>query len=53
MRLTVMLLLLGANALAAPKLTWDYEGYSKLPEAAAEARRTKKRLLVGLAGSGT
>ena len=48
--------LLGTAGLAAPaprKLTWKYEGYSKLPEAAAEAHRTRRRLLVGLSGSGT
>ena len=47
--------LLGSGVLAAPprSLTWKYEGYSQLPAAAAEAHRTRSRLLVGLSGSGT
>ncbi len=46
---------LGAVSSAAPsrKLTWKFEGYSQLPAAAAEAHRTRRRLLVGLSGSGT
>jgi hypothetical protein len=47
--------LLGAGVQAAPPrtLTWKFEGYSQLPAAAAEAHRTRRRLLVGLSGSGT
>ena len=47
--------LLGTNAVAAPPrtLTWKFEGYSQLPAAAAEAQRTRRRLLVGLSGAGT
>ena len=47
--------LIGSGVVAAPPrtLTWQYEGYSQLPAAAAEAHRTRRRLLVGLSGSGT
>jgi len=47
--------LLATGSVAAPSrtLTWKYEGYSQLPAAAAEAQRTKRRLLVGLSGAGT
>ena len=47
--------LLGSGAVAAPPrtLTWKYEGYGQLPAAADEAHRTRRRLLVGLSGSGT
>ena len=47
--------LLGTGVVAAPPrtLTWKYEGYSELPAAAAEAHRTRRRLLVGLSGAGT
>ena len=53
--LAVFLCVLGgrADTAPAPKLTWKYEGYSQFPAAAAEAKRTQRRLLVGLAGSGT
>jgi hypothetical protein len=52
--LAAFLCILGGRAdpAPAPKLTWKYEGYSQLPAAAAEAKRTQRRLLVGLAGSG-
>ena len=51
--LTAAICLLGVQVAAAPapKLTWEYEGYSKLPLAAAEAKRTQRRMLVGLSGS--
>ncbi len=47
--------LLGTGVAAEPPrtLTWKFEGYSQLPAAAAEAHRTRRRLLVGLSGSGT
>ena len=47
--------LLGTGVVAAPPrtLTWKFEGYSQLPAAAAEAQRTRKRLLVGLSGAGS
>ena len=42
------------SAAAPPRaLTWQFEGYSQLPAAAAEAQRTKRRLLVGLSGADT
>ena len=44
---------MGAGAAPPRTLTWKYEGYSQLPAAAAEAQRTRRRLLVGLSGSGT
>ena len=46
---------LATGAVAAPPrtLTWNFEGYSQLPAAAAEAQRTRRRLLVGLSGAGT
>ncbi len=49
----VCLLGTGVEAAPPPTLTWQFEGYSKLPAAAAEAHRTRRRLLVGLSGSGT
>jgi len=47
--------LLATGTVAAPPrtLTWKFEGYSQLPAAAAEAQRTRRRLLVGLSGAGT
>ena len=44
---------LAAGAAPAAKLTWTYAGYSRLPAAAAAAKRAQKRILVGLAGSPT
>ena len=38
---------------AAPTLVWQHEGHASLPAAAQQAKRTGKRLLVGLAGSPT
>ncbi len=49
----VCLLGAGVEAAPRPRLTWQFEGYSQLPAAAAEAHRTRRRLLVGLSGSGT
>ena len=49
----VCLLGSGVNAATPTKLTWKFEGYTQLPAAAAEAHRTRRRLLVGLSGSGT
>ena len=49
----VCLLGTGVAAAPPPKLTWKFEGYSQLPAAAAEAQRTRRRVLVGLSGSGT
>jgi hypothetical protein len=46
-------LALAAGAAPAAKLTWTYDGYARLPAAAAEAKRAQKRILVGLAGSPT
>ena len=53
--LAAAICVLGGRAEAAPvpKLAWKYEGYARLPAAAAEAKRTQRRLLIGLAGSGT
>ena len=34
-----------------PGLEWKHDGHFRLAEAAAEAKRTGKRLLLGLAGS--
>ncbi|MFQ5844361.1 MAG: hypothetical protein ACE5JG_05155 [Planctomycetota bacterium] len=45
--------LLGGTAGAAERLSWRFEGYSKVVEAAAEAKKSRKRLLVGLSGSDT
>jgi len=55
MRVSAVLaaLVLVAGAAPASKLTWTYDGYAKLPAAAAAAKRAKKRILVGLAGSPT
>ena len=49
----VMVLGLPAGTQAKSNLTWKYDGYSKLPAAAAEAKRTNRRLLIGLSGSST
>ena len=49
----VFLLATGSVAAAPRTLTWKFEGYSQLPAAAAEAQRTKRRLLVGLSGADT
>ena len=38
---------------AGSRLKWDYDGFRHLPAAAAEAKRTNKRLLLGLSGSNT
>jgi hypothetical protein len=35
------------------KLQWQFDGHTSLPAAAAEAKRTGKRLLIGMAGSPT
>ncbi len=54
--LIVLLSLTSATSQAqelAPKLGWDYEGFSSLSTAAAAARKAKKRLLVGLSGGNT
>jgi hypothetical protein len=55
MRVTAVLAALALTAGAAPpaKLTWTYDGYARLPAAAAAAKRAEKRILVGLAGSPT
>ncbi len=52
---TAVLFVLGLHqhAGAAPGLKWKYDGHRKLAAAAAEAKRTGQRLLVGLAGSPT
>ncbi len=36
-----------------PKLTWNYEGYTSLVYAAAKAKETKRRVLVGMSGGAT
>ncbi len=36
-----------------PTLSWDYEGYSSLVYAAAKAKQTKRRILVGMSGGAT
>ena len=41
------------RAEAKSRLKWKYDGYSKLVAAAQEAKRTHKRLLIGLSGSST
>jgi hypothetical protein len=46
-------LALAAGAAPAARLTWEYDGYARLPAAAAAAKRAQKRILVGLAGSPT
>ncbi len=51
MRQTAVLLLLSAAALAGDPITWKYNGFARLPDAAAEAKKTNRHLLVGLAGS--
>jgi hypothetical protein len=53
--ITVFLCVLGLHqhAGAAPGLKWKYDGHRNLAAAAAEAKRTGQRLLVGLAGSPT
>ncbi len=53
--MTVCLCVLGLHqhAGAAPGLKWKYDGHRNLAAAAAEAKRTGQRLLVGLAGSPT
>ncbi len=38
---------------AGSRLKWKYDGYHQLPAAALEAKRTNKRLLIGLSGSNT
>ena len=38
---------------AGSRLKWKYDGYHQLPAAAWEAKRTSKRLLIGLSGSNT
>ena len=55
MRVSAVLAALVLTAAAAPAgtLTWTYDGYATLPAAAAAAKRAKKRILVGLAGSPT
>ena len=50
---TLCVLSVQVNAAPAVKMTWKYEGYSQLPAAAAEAKRTQRLLLVGLSGSDT
>ena len=50
MRTLVAVLALGAVA-SAGDLKWDYEGYPRLLEAAAKARETNQRILVGMSGS--
>jgi hypothetical protein len=42
-----------ARAAEPKKLTWQFDGHTSLPSAAAEAKRSGKRLLIGLAGSPT
>ena len=49
----LVLMLPRAAQAADGELTWKYDGHSKLPDAAAEAKRSGKRLLIGLAGSPT
>ncbi len=44
---------LSARGGEAQRLTWRFDGHASLPAAAREAKRTGKRLLVGLAGSPT
>lgn len=49
-----VLLLLPLSALAAEdRVSWDLEGYPRLFEAVARARRDGSRLLLGLSGSPT
>jgi hypothetical protein len=50
---SLVLMLPQAAHAADGELTWKYDGHSKLPDAAAEAKRSGRRLLVGLAGSPT
>jgi len=50
---TTIGILLGVLVLvpASSAATWDYESYRSLPAAAAKAKTTGKRLLLGLSGS--
>ncbi|MCZ6788035.1 MAG: hypothetical protein O7E54_12815 [Planctomycetota bacterium] len=45
--------LLTLRARADEEFEWDREGYAELLEAAAEARKDGRRILVGLCGSPT
>ena len=42
-----------AKAVPADGLVWKYSGHASLLDAAATARKDRKRLLVGLSGSPT
>lgn len=52
MRTTAALLLIAAMA-PAGELKWDHEGYPRLIDAAREAKKSNRRILVGMSGSPT
>ena len=51
--IALLVLAYDAGGDEAKRLTWQFDGYAQLPDAARQAKRTGKRLLVGLAGSPT
>ena len=46
-------LLLSATGRAEEELEWAHEGYAELLDAAVEAKKDNRRLLIGLCGSPT
>jgi len=57
MRTALLLAFAGALGAAAraedARLDWTYDGHFRLPDAAADAKRSGRRILVGLSGSPT
>lgn len=53
MRTVLPALLLVAGVAHAEGINWDFEGYPRVHEAAAAAKRSGKRLLIGLSGAPT
>ena len=53
LQIVILVPLIAKGVFADERLTWDYRGYVQLCDAATEAKRTHRRLLVGVPGVGT
>ena len=53
LQIVILVPLIAKGVIAEERLTWNYSGYVQLLDAAKEAKKKHRRLLVGVPGAGT